>query len=50
MWAFDISDWKDAEGNNLDDTKFAISPALEARFNALAEKDPKAAMVGLRHA
>ena len=44
-WAFDISDWKDAEGNNLDNTKFAISPALEKRFNALADKDPKAAMV-----
>lgn len=44
-WAFDISDWKDAEGNNLDGTKFAISPALEKRFNALADKDPKAAMV-----
>lgn len=45
MWAFDISDWKDAKGNNLDGTKFAVSPALEKRFDALSKKDPKAAMV-----
>lgn len=45
MWAFDISAWKDAKGDNLDGTKFAVSPVLEKRFDALSKKDPKAAMV-----
>lgn len=45
QWAFDISDWKDAKGNNLTAEKYSINPELEARFDELAKNNPQAAMV-----
>ena len=44
LWAFDISDWADPEGNGLEG-KFAMDPKLSKRFNELAKKDWKAAKV-----
>ncbi|WP_288854683.1 PLxRFG domain-containing protein [uncultured Bacteroides sp.] len=45
LWAFDISSWKKADGSNLTEEDFAVSPELEAEFLDLMKKDKEAAMV-----
>lgn len=45
LWAFDISSWKKADGSNLTEENFAVSPELEAEFLDLMKKDKEAAMV-----
>ncbi|WP_289168934.1 PLxRFG domain-containing protein [uncultured Parasutterella sp.] len=45
LWAFDISGWKKADGSNLTEENFAVSPELEAEFLDLMKKDKEAAMV-----
>lgn len=45
LWAFDISGWKKADGSNLTEEDFAVSPELEAEFLDLMKKDKEAAMV-----